>query len=210
MSSKDERVDRYVARAPDFARPILKRVRAIVHRAVPGIGEDIKWGAPAYVSEGLVCSTPAFKDHVAVWFHKGAMLEDPRGLLKRGARSHSMKSVRLAALSDLDGEALADLVRQAAALNARGIKPKPPARPVVVPPALAQALARHREAKAFFERLAPSHRRAYADHVAEAKRPETVERRVAWTIAELARGHRPDEKYRRSLSKRATARKQAS
>ncbi|RME36196.1 MAG: hypothetical protein D6788_12130, partial [Planctomycetota bacterium] len=52
-------------------------------------------------------------------------------------------------------------------------------------------------AKAFFDSLAPSHRREYAEYVAEAKRPETVARRVSKTIDELTRQLRPHDKYRR-------------
>jgi uncharacterized protein YdeI (YjbR/CyaY-like superfamily) len=40
-------------------------------------------------------------------------------------------------------------------------------------------------AKAAFDALAPSHRRDYAEHVAEAKRPETRERRAAQAIERL-------------------------
>ena len=56
---------------------------------------------------------------------------------------------------------------------------------VAIPTELADALAADGAAKAAFEALAPSHRREYADHVAEAKRPETRERRAAQTIERL-------------------------
>ena len=44
---------------------------------------------------------------------------------------------------------------------------------VVIPPELAEALDADAAAKAAFEALAPSHRREFAEFVAEAKRPET-------------------------------------
>jgi hypothetical protein len=56
---------------------------------------------------------------------------------------------------------------------------------VEIPAELAEALAADEAAKAAFEALAPSHRREYADHVAEAKRPETRTRRAAQTIQRL-------------------------
>ena len=56
---------------------------------------------------------------------------------------------------------------------------------VAIPTELADALAADGAAKAAFEALAPSHRREYAEHVAEAKRPETRERRAAQTIERL-------------------------
>jgi hypothetical protein len=50
---------------------------------------------------------------------------------------------------------------------------------VLIPPELQEALDANAEAKAAFERLAPSHRREHARSVADAKRPETRTRRVA-------------------------------
>jgi hypothetical protein len=58
-------------------------------------------------------------------------------------------------------------------------------REVEVPEALAKALAADDAARAAFERLAYTHRKEYARWVAEAKRGETRERRVAKTIEEL-------------------------
>ena len=56
---------------------------------------------------------------------------------------------------------------------------------VEIPAELAAALAADPAAKAAFDALAPSHRREYADHVGEAKRPETRERRATQTIERL-------------------------
>jgi hypothetical protein len=56
---------------------------------------------------------------------------------------------------------------------------------VEIPIELAAALAADPAAKAAFAALAPSHRREYAEHVAEAKRAETRQRRAADTIERL-------------------------
>ncbi len=56
---------------------------------------------------------------------------------------------------------------------------------VVLPPELVQALAGDAIATAAFEALAPSHRREYAEFVAEAKRAETRQRRAAQTVERL-------------------------
>ena len=69
---KDPRVDAYIAKARDFAAPILKRIRAAVHNGHPAVRETIKWGVPAYVDErGIVCMTAAFKNHCAWVFWAG-------------------------------------------------------------------------------------------------------------------------------------------
>jgi hypothetical protein len=61
-------------------------------------------------------------------------------------------------------------------------------REVEVPGALAGALASDAEAKAAFDRLAYTHRKEYAQWIAEAKRDETRERRVAQALQMLRAG----------------------
>jgi uncharacterized protein YdhG (YjbR/CyaY superfamily) len=66
----DARVDQYIAKAPDFARPILTEVRARVRRACPEANETIKWNVPFFVlGDKLLASMAAFKKHtkVGVW-----------------------------------------------------------------------------------------------------------------------------------------------
>ena len=58
-------------------------------------------------------------------------------------------------------------------------------REVELPPALAAALAADARARAAFDALAFTHRREYAQWVAEAKRDETRARRVAQTLERL-------------------------
>jgi hypothetical protein len=58
-------------------------------------------------------------------------------------------------------------------------------RELTVPPDLAEALTADAEAAKVFESLAFTHRREYAQWVAEAKRPETRTRRVQQTLQRL-------------------------
>ncbi|HTT28353.1 MAG TPA: YdeI/OmpD-associated family protein [Solirubrobacteraceae bacterium] len=61
-------------------------------------------------------------------------------------------------------------------------------REVEVPEALASALAKDPSAKAAFDALSFTNRKEYARAVAEAKRPETRDRRVAQTLEKLGKG----------------------
>jgi uncharacterized protein YdeI (YjbR/CyaY-like superfamily) len=61
-------------------------------------------------------------------------------------------------------------------------------REVEVPPALAAALAGDAAARGAYERLSFTHRKEYAQWLAEAKRPETRERRVRKAIEMLNEG----------------------
>lgn len=61
-------------------------------------------------------------------------------------------------------------------------------RVVDVPPELAEALAGDPDTAAAYERLAYTHRKEYADWIAQAKRPETKERRLAKALERIRRG----------------------
>lgn len=61
-------------------------------------------------------------------------------------------------------------------------------REVDVPKDLAAALDREPQARQSFERLSYTHRKEWARWVAEAKKPETRERRIAKTVEALAAG----------------------
>jgi hypothetical protein len=45
MAKKNPKVDTYVLKAQPFAKPILKRLRTIIHKGCPKVTEEIKWGA---------------------------------------------------------------------------------------------------------------------------------------------------------------------
>lgn len=72
----------------------------------------------------------------------------------------------------------------------------PEPRPVEVPAELRKVLAEEPEVAALFERLPPSHRRAWTQHVGEAKRPETRERRARKAPAGIRAKRFPGEAER--------------
>ena len=46
MGTKDPRVEAYISKANDFAKPILTHLRVAVYAACPAVEEDMKWSAP--------------------------------------------------------------------------------------------------------------------------------------------------------------------
>jgi uncharacterized protein YdeI (YjbR/CyaY-like superfamily) len=195
-------VDAYVAAAPAFARPILRRIRAAFHAGCPEIEERIKWGMPSFEYQGLLGGMAAFQRHVALGFWKSQRMEDFQKIFGRPGAASLMRA-RIESLQDLPPrKVLVALVREAKRLNAEGVREPKPARPrrslrVTVPADLQAALARNAKARANFAALPPSHRREYVEWITEAKRPETRARRLATTLAWLAEGKRHNWKYER-------------
>lgn len=78
MAKKDPRVDAYIANAADFARPILKHLRALIHAECPEVEETIKWGFPHF---GRALQHGGIQGPLRFW-----LLEAPAG--SRQERSH--------------------------------------------------------------------------------------------------------------------------
>lgn len=171
-----------------------------MHATCPAVEETIKWGFPHFLHAGaILCSMAAFKQHVAFGFWKGALIDGVGG---PGARDDAMGQFgRITAVRELPPKrALAAIIRRAMELNEQGVKV--PARKrtksraeAALPDALAKALARNTEARRTFAAFAPSHRREYCEWIAEAKRDDTRERRVAQAIEWLAEGKARNWKY---------------
>ncbi len=196
MPSNDPRIDDYIERSADFARPILEHLRRLIHTACPNVEETIKWGAPHFDHKGSLAGMAAFKGHCAFGFWKHALMSGGRGKLERTAMG---SFGRITSIKDLpkDKEIIA-LIHTAMELNEKGIKiPKKrvPAKEIVMPDVLAAALAKNQKAKAQFDRFSPSHRREYIDWITEAKTAPTRERRLATTIEWLGEGKSRNWKY---------------
>ena len=191
MPKKNPRVDAYVARSANFAKPILNRIRKLVHAACPDVQETIKWNLPFYEYKGILLATPAFKRHCALIFWKGRLLlgKDQKATLRR-----------LTTLSELPGDKiLTGYIRKAVALNEAGIKaprPKPKAKKaVVVPDYFLAALKKSKKALAVFERFRPSHKREYIEWIVDAKREETRTKRIKAAITLMTQGKSQNWKY---------------
>jgi uncharacterized protein YdeI (YjbR/CyaY-like superfamily) len=191
MSKRDPRVDAYIAKSADFARPILNRIRQLVHASCPHVEETIKWNSPFYEYKGILLATPAFKRHCALIFWKGRLFlsKDQKARLRR-----------LTTLSELPGaKILTGYIRKAVELNETGIKtprPKPRAKkPVVVPGYFLAALKKNKKALTVFEHFRPSHKQEYVEWIVDAKREETRTKHIKAAIKLMTQGKSRNWKY---------------
>jgi uncharacterized protein YdeI (YjbR/CyaY-like superfamily) len=198
-TSRDPRIDAFIAKSAPFARPILSHLRELVHRACPPAEETLKWGMPAYTHQGILCITGAFKAHCTFIFWHGEM---KKILARDGAGSSDAMGVlgRITTIADLPKDAaMLRYLKEAVRLNESGVptrarfaKTKPP---TAVPADLKAALKKNPKAAATFEKLSPSHRREYVEWITEAKRDETRQKRLATTLEWLTAGKPRNWKY---------------
>ena len=196
MGTRDPRIDAYIAKSADFARPILTHLREIVHAACPEVEETMKWSNPHFTYKGMLGGMAAFKEHCAFGFWKGSLI-----LPKTDTEKAAGHFGRITKISDLPPKkVIAGYVKEAMRLNEEGVKsparakPKT-AKPGVVPEALAEALKKNTKARKAFEAFSPSHKREYTEWIADAKGDDTRQRRVTTAVEWMAEGKSRNWKY---------------
>ena len=198
MGTRDDRVDAYIARAAEFARPILTHLRETIHEACPDVTETIKWGFPHFEYKGLLCHMAAFKEHCGFGIWKGSRIVEK---VDRPDEPAMGQFGRITRLSELPSKkVLTGYIKKAMKRNEEGIKsPTPPkpkvSRELVVPEDLASALRANAAARATFEKFSPSNKREYVDWITDAKTQTTRTRRLEQAIGWMAEGKPRNWKY---------------
>jgi uncharacterized protein YdeI (YjbR/CyaY-like superfamily) len=201
MGKKDPRVDAYIAKSKEFAKPILEHFRALVHKACPDVDETIKWGFPNFDYKGPFCSMAAFKQHCAIGFWKAVLMKDCK--LTANAKSETAMGHlgKITSLKDLPKDKiLISYLKEAAQLNLDGIKiPSKPklktANELVVPDYFTKALKKNKKSFTTFQNFSYSKKKDYVEWITEAKTEETRNKRMATATEWLAEGKSRNWKY---------------
>lgn len=202
MEKYDERIDSYINSAAEFARPILRHLRALIHQASDEITETIKWGFPHFEYKGTVCSMASFKAHCAFGFWKSTLLADPAEILGKEREQAMGQLGRITALSDLPADAtLTAYIKNAVALNKEGIKvPKKPVeikKELEIPEYFNAALSAMPSALQHFGKFSYSQKKEYLEWVTEAKTEATRQKRLDTAMEWIAEGKYRNWKYER-------------
>jgi uncharacterized protein YdeI (YjbR/CyaY-like superfamily) len=197
MGKKDKRVDAYIAKSAEFAQPILRELREVVHEGCPEVEETVKWSMPFFMYKGILCHFASFKEHCAFGFWKSSTVVGENK--SEGAMG---QFGRLTSVKDLPArKTLIGYVKKAMARNdsleksPAPPKPKSPKKDLVVPSFFMAAVKKNRKALTTFQGFPYSHKKDYVQWVTEAKTDETRDRRLATTVEWLAEGKSRNWKY---------------
>lgn len=202
MGKKDKRVDDYIEKSANFARPVLTHIRELVHTACPQVEETIKWSFPNFEYKGPFCSMAAFKEHCAFGFWKAAIMKDA-GKLKANQDNAMGHLGKIQSLADLPSdEILISYIKEASRLNDEGIKLPPrkkstSSKELTIPGYFIKALNKNKTALKIFETFSPSQKKEYLEWLTEAKTEETRNKRMALALEQIAEGKSRNLKYER-------------
>ncbi|WP_286263094.1 YdeI/OmpD-associated family protein [Thalassotalea atypica] len=198
--SQQKAIDRYIKSKPEFARPILKKLRVLVNEASSDIEEAIKWRQPCFSEQGLVCAMAAFKNHVTFSFFNGKSLNDTHQLFEE-SDNENLAALKFREIGDLPVDAiLIDYIRQAIAVNHSTDKTKSQVSKknkseLIVPDDLQQALATNIGASRHFADFSYSKQKDYIEWITSAKKEATRLKRLSTAIEWISEGKGRNWKY---------------
>jgi uncharacterized protein YdeI (YjbR/CyaY-like superfamily) len=203
MGTKDPRVDAYITKSADFAKPILTHLRKLIHDTCPSVEETMKWSFPHFTykaaadrSPRVLCSMASFKQHCAFGFwYADNMSGNQQAAPAMGQYG------RITSLADLPKEkVLVRQIKDAIKIHDGGVKPRSSARPtekkeLEIPAYFTAALKKNKKALATFGQFNYSNKKEYVEWVREAKTEETRKKRLETAIEWIAEGKVRNWKY---------------
>jgi uncharacterized protein YdeI (YjbR/CyaY-like superfamily) len=183
-------VDAFVKRSSRW-RAEFEELRELL--LATGLTEDLKWGHPCYTLDGKnVALIQGFKEYCAILFPKGALLEDPKGILVQQTQNvQAARQIRFTsaqAITKID-KALKAYLRAAIEIERKGLKVQlKKTEDFELPEELASRLAKNAKLRAAFAALTPGRQRAYIHHFAQPKQSKTRLARVEKHAPRILRG----------------------
>jgi len=158
-----------------------KQLRTIILSC--GLTEELKWGQPCYMyNDANVVLIHGFKEYCALLFFKGALLNDPDGILVIQTENvQSARQIRFTSAKQITElkNSIKAYVYEAIEVEKAGLKVKlKKTAEFAMPDEFKEALAKNKDLKTAFEKLTPGRQRGYLLFFGSAKQAKTREARI--------------------------------
>lgn len=168
-----------------------KQLRTIILDC--GLQETLKWGQPCYMfEEKNIVLIHGFKEYCAVLFFKGALLNDPHGvLIQQTENVQAARQVRFTGSKEILDQAriLKAYVYEAIEIEKAGLKVAlKKTKEYTVPEEFKQQLDKMPALSTAFNALTPGRQRAYLLHFSSPKQSQTRQSRVERSIPRIMNG----------------------
>jgi uncharacterized protein YdeI (YjbR/CyaY-like superfamily) len=189
------KVDFYFDKAGKW-QEATEKLRKIVLSC--GLTEELKWGCPCYMQgKSNIVLIHVFKEYCALLFFKGALLNDPDGILIQQTENvQAARQIRFTDAKQVTKQAavLKTYIQEAIRIEKAGLKVelKKPAEFAMADEFRAK-LDIDRNLEKAFEALTPGRQRAYLLHFSSAKQAKTREARVEKAIPQILDGKGLDD-----------------
>ena len=163
-----------------------------------GLIEELKWGCPCYTFENTnIVLIHGFKEYCALLFFKGALLNDPNGILIQQTKNvQSARQIRFTNVREIVKmeKILKAYVYEAIEVERAGLKVKlKKTSEFKVPEEFQKRLDKSTALKKAFDSLTPGRQRAYIFYFSQAKQSKTREARVEKYLNKILDGKGLDD-----------------
>jgi uncharacterized protein YdeI (YjbR/CyaY-like superfamily) len=163
-----------------------------------GLIEELKWGCPCYTFENTnIVLIHGFKEYCALLFFKGALLNDPNGILIQQTKNvQSARQIRFTNVREIGKmeKILKAYVYEAIEVERAGLKVKlKKTSEFKTPEEFQKQLDKKPALKKAFDALTPGRQRAYIFYFSQAKQSKTREARVEKYIKQILSGKGLDD-----------------
>ena len=163
-----------------------------------GLVEELKWGCPCYTFENTnVVLIHGFKEYCALLFFKGALLNDPNGILVQQTKNvQSARQIRFTNVKEIVKmeKVLKAYIYEAIEVERAGLKVKlKKTSDFKIPDEFQKKLDKDKSLKIAFEKLTPGRQRQYIFYFSQPKQSKTREARVEKSIKQILHGKGLDD-----------------
>ena len=189
-SKPNPKVDFFFDKATQWQAE-YKKLRAIMLAC--GLTEELKWGVPCYTVENKnIVLMHGFKDYCALLFVKGALLQDPEGILIQQTENvQAGRQVRFTAVREIKAlePSLKAYVQAAVEVEQAGLTvPYKPTKEFSMPEEWINKLEEVPGLQDAFEALTPGRQRAYLLYFSQPKQAKTRVARIEKCTPQILQG----------------------
>ena len=169
----------------------IEKLRTIVLDC--GLNEELKWGVPCYTFEKKnIVLIHVFKEYCALLFFKGALLNDPRGILVQQTENvQAARQIRFTNVKEIVKlkSSIKAYIYEALEVEKAGLKVTyKKATEFNMPDEFQKKLNKNAALKTAFYALTPGRQRAYLLHFSQPKQSKTRESRVEKSMPQILNG----------------------
>jgi len=195
MNNMNPKVDWFFAKETKWQKE-YEKLRTIILDC--GLIEELKWGCPCYTFENAnIVLIHGFKEYCALLFFKGALLNDPSGILIQQTKNvQSARQIRFTGVREIVKmeKILKAYVYEAIEVQRVGLKVKlKKTADFKIPEEFQKKLNKNSALKKAFEALTPGRQRAYIFYFSQPKLSKTRESRVEKYTKQILNGKGLDD-----------------
>ena len=200
MEKYSPKVDEYIEKSQDFAKPILNYIRETIHEFCPDAEEAIKWKFPTFLYKGkILCSMVAFKQYCSMGFWLHDEMSSLKEFETEAEKTNMFSLGKITETENLPSKPqLKKMIVEAMELTDMGVtlkKAAPSKTETEVSDYFQNALNENEKALEIFKKASPSFRKEYINWITEAKTESTRNKRMDQALEWISEGKGRNWKY---------------